>query len=78
MMSGKQNNNSGKTDPMRDLFYHPKDNDELCDSEDNNDDLEQVDVPKTTNHHHHAGKPHHHHHNNNALMKAWGGEDEQQ
>ncbi len=61
---------------MRELFYHPKQNDDLCDSEDNNDDLEQVDVPSTGNgHNHNHGKLHHHHHNDNALLKAWGADD---
>lgn len=62
---------------MRELFYHPKQNDDLCDSEDNNYDLEQVDVPSTGNsHHHNHGKLHHHHHNDNALLKAWGADEE--
>lgn len=68
-----------QNDPMRELFYHPKQNDDLCDSEDNNDDLEQVDVPNTAGAHHNHGKLHHHHHNDNALFKAWGtGEDEEE
>ena len=64
---------------MRELFYHSKQNDaDLCDSEDNNDDLEQVDVPNIPGSHHHHGKLHHHHHNDNALLKGWVDNEEQE
>jgi hypothetical protein len=46
----------------------------LCDSEDNNDDLQLVDVPNTAGPHHAHGKLHHHHHNENALLKTWSDE----